>query len=304
MFAALPGLSSIGIGTNHWGSDGRPDPAMQPVFTAALEAGITLFDTAEVYGMGGSERTLGLFLRDGFQPGDSSPKPIVTTKFLPYPWRSARGGLLAALRRSLERLNLKRVDLYLIHMPIPPVRIEGWMEGLAEAHAAGLVRAVGVSNFNVGQTLRAQAALAKRGLSLACNQVEYSLVKRDVEKNGLLALCRELNVTLVAYLPFAAGLLSGKFTPDQPPSGWRRWAISRDAFLRSQPLVALQRRIGQAHEDKTPAQVALNWLLCKGALPIPGATKVQHVRENVGALGWRLDETEIEALDKASEALV
>ncbi len=298
LFADLPGVSPLGLGTNHWGVHRRADPALQPVFAAALASGINLFDTAEIYGLGGSERTLGQFLGGALTP--AGQKPVVTSKYIPLPWRLGRAGLLSALRRSLERLNLSQLDLYLVHMPIPPVQIEPWMNALADARASGLVRAVGVSNFSLEQTRRAHAALAKRGVALACNQVEFSLLKREVEKNGLLALCHELEVTLVAYLPFAAGLLSGKFNPDNPPQGWRRWIISRETLLRSQPVVALMRRIGQAHGEKTPSQVALNWLICKGALPIPGATRVSHIQENAGALGWRLNESEIAELDRSA----
>jgi aryl-alcohol dehydrogenase-like predicted oxidoreductase len=287
-------VSLLGVGTNSWGSNRHADPEMKPVFETALELGINFFDTAEIYGLGGSERTLGQLLPAGGQ------KVVIATKFFPMPWRLGKPSLEVALRESLRRLQLARVDLYLIHFPIPPVAIETWMEALAEAVEAGLTQAVGVSNFNPEQTARAHAALAKRGIPLACNQVEYSLLKRGAERNGLLSLCRELDVTLVAYRPVASGLLAGKYSLENPPHGWRRRLYGGQILARVQPLVELLRQLGRVHGGKTPSQVALNWLICKGALPIPGATKVEHVRENAGSLGWHLTEDEVAALDRAS----
>jgi aryl-alcohol dehydrogenase-like predicted oxidoreductase len=202
------------------------------------------------------------------------------------------------LRASLARLNLASVDLYLIHFPWPLVAVETWMEALAEAKSAGLVRAVGVSNYSADQVRRAQAALAKHGIPLACNQVEYSLLKRDIEHNGVLAACRELGVTVVAYRPFAGGFLSGKYTPENPPRGSRRWMYHVNEMAKVQPLIARMRQFGEVHGGKSPSQVALNWLIYKGALPIPGATKVKHIQENVGALGWSLTEAEVKSLDE------
>ncbi len=288
-------VSRVGVGTNSWGSNTRPDPALRTTFDAAVGAGIDFFDTAEVYTLGGSERTLGEFLPT------ADPRPAVATKFFPYPWRFHQSSLTAALRASLARLKMAPVDLYLIHFPLPPVAIETWMDALAEAKRAGLVRAVGVSNYSAAQMRTAQAALAARGIALACNEVEYSLLKRDVEQSGLLALCRELDVTPIAYRPLASGLLTGKYTRDNPPGGWRRLAFSRTYLDTIQPLIALLRRIGEARGGKTSSQVALNWLVCKGALPIPGAKSVRQAHENAGALGWRLTDEEIAALDRASE---
>ena len=287
-------LSPLGVGTNFWGSNRQADPGLQPVLDAALEMGINFFDTAEVYGFCGSERTLGQFLPSAGQ------KVVIATKFFPMPWRLGKSNLDAALRDSLERLHVAQVDLYMIHFPIPPVAIETWMEALADAVEAGLTQTVGVSNYNPEQMARAHAVLTKRGIPLACNQVEYNLLKRGAERSGLLALCRQLGVTLVAYRPVASGLLAGKYTLDNPPQGWRGRLYNRQLLARVQPLIDLLRHIGSVHGGKTPSQVALNWLICKGALPIPGATKVEHMRENAGALGWRLADDEVAALDRAS----
>jgi aryl-alcohol dehydrogenase-like predicted oxidoreductase len=190
--------------------------------------------------------------------------------------------------------------LYQIHWPFPPVAIETWMDGLAEVVKEGLALAVGVSNYNVDQLRRAHAALASRGVPLASNQVEYSLWQRDPERTGLLDACRELGVTLIAYSPLAQGLLTGKYTADSPPPGLRRRRIRRRRLLQMEPLIALLREIGEAAGGKTPAQVALNWLICKGTVPIPGAKNAQQAEGNIGALGWRLTDEQVSALDATS----
>ncbi len=298
-------ITPLGVGAWQWGDTmmwgyGRSYTAadVRPAFDAALNAGLNWFDTAEVYGRGTSERLLGQFIHD------AKARPIVATKFAPLPWRLRRGELLKALRASLNRLNLSRVDLYQMHWPFPTVSIEMWMNAMADAVEAGLTRAVGVSNYNVEQTRRAQAALAKRGVVLASNQVEYSLLERSPERSGLVEVCRELGVTIIAYSPIAKGILSGKYTPDNPPPSLRARRYHREYLRKIQPLFSLLREIGQAHGGKTPSQISLNWLICKGAVPIPGAKNLKQAQENIGALGWRLSDDQVQALDKVSTQLI
>ncbi len=294
-------ISPMGIGTWAWGDRwywgyGRTytEADVQEAFRAASAAGINLYDTAEVYGFGRSERLLGQFAR-----GDGQ-QVAIATKFMPFPWRLRRQNLVRALKGSLKRLEMEQVVLYQIHWPFPPVAIETWMEGLAEVVKEGLALAVGVSNYNVDQLRRAHAALASRGVPLASNQVEYSLWQRDPERTGLLDACRELGVTLIAYSPLAQGLLTGKYSADSPPPGLRRRRFRRQRLLQMEPLIALLRETGEAAGGKTPAQVALNWLICKGTVPIPGAKNAQQAEGNVGALGWRLTDEQVSALDAAS----
>ncbi len=298
-------ISRLGIGTWAWGDrlfwgygrGGYTDSDLEDAFLVSQAAGINFFDTAEVYGRGRSERLLGQFMRASGRP------VIVATKFFPFPWRWRGASLLRALRASLSRLGLDRVDLYQMHWPYPPVPIESWMAGLVDAVGAGLVRVVGVSNYSPEQTRRAQAALARHGVPLISNQVHYSLLHRRPERNGLLDVCRELDVTLIAYSPLGMGLLTGKYTPENPPPALRGRRFKRDYLAQIQPLTALLRQMGQAHDGKTPAQVALNWVICKGAIPIPGAKNARQAQENVGALGWRLTEQEVAVLDRVSEGL-
>ena len=297
----------MGVGTWQWGDtlvwqygSGYAAGEVRAAFDAALAAGLTFFDTAEIYGFGRSERFLGEFIHD---PGSANSQVRIATKFFPLPWRVTSGSVPRALRGSLKRLGLAAVDLYQIHWPTPWVKVEGMMAGLADAVAAGLTRAVGVSNYNLEQTERAHAALARRGLPLASNQVHYSLLNREVERNGLLARCAALGITLIAYSPLEMGLLSGKYTPDHPPTGSRARRYRPDYLARIQPVIGRLREMGAAHGDRSPAQVALNWAICKGTIPIPGAKNAEQVRQNAGALGWRLTPEEVAELDQASQAL-
>ncbi|MGA2505272.1 MAG: aldo/keto reductase [Anaerolineales bacterium] len=293
--------AEIGLGTWSWGDrtmwnygHGYSEPDIEQAFQSSVTAGINLMDTAEVYGGGRSERFLGQFIK-------TSPTPIlVATKFMPYPWRLNRGALMHSLDLSLERLGLDHVDLYQIHWPFPPMPVEFWVEGLAKAVKSGKTRTAGVSNYNKIQMQRAYTILSKYNLPLASNQVEYHLLNRTVEKNGLLDRCKELGVRLIAYSPLAKGLLTGKYTLESPPPGMRsRQPMGRMKALPG--LIALMTEIGKGHGDRIPSQVALNWLICKGALPIPGAKTAKQAEQNAGAKGWRLTLEEVKALDDASD---
>lgn len=296
---------SFGVGTWAWGDTtfwnyGKDynDEDIRAVFHATLGAGVNLFDTAEVYGQGRSETLLGKFINS------DERKVVVATKFMPFPWRLGRGRLLAALKRSLKRLNLPRVDLYQIHFPFPPISVETWMDAMAEAHQAGLILEVGVSNYNRDQMQRAYDALAHQGIHLASNQVDFSLLKRNVEKNGLLKQCQDLGVKLIAYSPLAQGMLTGKYTPENPPPGIRGGRYNRKYIAQIQPLVEELKKIGAAHAGKTAAQVALNWAICKGTLVIPGAKNLAQAEQNLGALGWNLTADEVAALDSLSDRIL
>jgi aryl-alcohol dehydrogenase-like predicted oxidoreductase len=296
-------ISPLGVGAWSWGDtrlwnygQGHGEADVWAAFQQTLAAGTNFVDTAEIYGSGRSETLLGEFLRRSGQPA------VVATKFMPYPWRLRRRSLVEALQRSLDRLGMDCVDLYQVHWPLPPRSVETWMEGMAEAVKAGLTRAVGVSNHSAKLTRRAHAALAKYGIPLAANQVEYSLLHRHPERNGVWQACRELGITLIAYSPLAMGMLTGKYTAQNPPSGPRRYRYGRRYLARIGPLIDRLGEVGR-RRDKSPAQVALNWVICKGAVPIPGAKNAGQASENAGALGWRLDGDEIAALDDASARL-
>jgi aryl-alcohol dehydrogenase-like predicted oxidoreductase len=297
-------VAPLGVGAWQWGDTmmwgfgrGYTQADTEAAFFASLDAGVTLVDTAEIYGQGKSERIVGECLR-------KAPKPVVVaTKFAPLPTRIGRRTVMRALQGSLDRLGVQQIDLYQVHWPFPVIPIEMLMDILADAVAMGKVRYVGVSNYSAEQMRRAHAALAKRGLPLVSNQVEYSLLHRSPEVDGVWAACRELNVTLIAYSPLAKGLLTGKYKPGSPPPGVRRlrMGVNGLSLERVQPVVELLTQIGEAHGGKTPAQVALNWLVRQpGVLPIPGAKNAQQARANAGALGWNMTDAEADRLSQIS----
>jgi aryl-alcohol dehydrogenase-like predicted oxidoreductase len=295
-------IPPLGIGTWSWGDymfwgygKGYLESDVQAAFNTCMQAGVNFFDTAEVYGLGRSEEMLGRFLKADGRPA------LVATKFFPFPFRLARGSLHRALRGSLRRLQMSQVALYQIHQPIPPIPVSTWMNAMADALQQGKIRSVGVSNYSPAWTLAAHDSLKKRGLVLASNQVSYSLVNRDPERSGLVELCRELGITIIAYSPLGMGMLSGKYTPENPPKDFRKRRYSPEFLRTIQPLIHLLREIGQGRGGKTNSQVALNWLIQKGAVPIPGVKNEQQARDVIGCLGWSLTAGEVEALDNASK---
>jgi aryl-alcohol dehydrogenase-like predicted oxidoreductase len=294
-------ISPMGVGAWSWGDRlfwnygrGYAQEDVRQVFQTAVAAGINFFDTAEVYGFGGSEKMLGRLIKS------SGAEINTTTKFFPYPWRFWPGAVTRALRSSLGRLQLDAVDQYMVHWPYAIMSIETLMKAFARAVQEELARSVGVSNFNLDRMKRAQIALSDFGLSLASNQVAFSLIEQDPLHNGLLDACQDMGITLVAYSPLAQGILTGKFTSQNPPPGARRrW--SRQVDLEQLPaLIGLMTEIGQKYGDKSPAQVAINWTMMRGAVPIPGAKNREQMQDNLGALGWRMAEDEAQALEKAA----
>ncbi len=302
-------VSPLGVGVWSWGDktfwgygkDYTREDVSQ-AYKACQDAGLNFFDSAEMYGRGESERILGECIREDGRP------VVIASKFAPMPNRFSARSLLKALDASLERLNVKTIDLYQIHWPYTILSVDALMDALAEAVRSGKVRAVGVSNYGADLMRRAHARLARYEIPLASNQVHYNLLYRKPEKNGVLDVCRELNVALIAYSPLEQGLLTGKYriVAGQGISvpGQRRFSRSFRASQRRkiEPLLQTMEEIARAH-DKTMGQVALNWLLLKDELiiPIPGAKNVRQATENAGAIGWRLTREEFERTDAASQ---
>jgi aryl-alcohol dehydrogenase-like predicted oxidoreductase len=258
----------LGVGAMTWGNPSgrsRWGPAKlayggpagpedeRRAFEASISAGADLFDTAAMYSGGASERRLGE-LAEG-------KSVVIATKFPPG-WLSRAEALPDALDQSLVRLRRTTIDLYQHHFPSRRVSIPSLMGFMADAVEAGKVRAVGVSNYSARQLRIAHAALAERGIPLASNQVEYSLLHRAPEANGVLDACRELGITLMAYQPLAQGALTGKYRPGDRPKGIRRFGryYRGGGLEKAQPVVALLREIAERH-SRTPAQVALRWLI-------------------------------------------
>lgn len=292
----------MGIGTWAWGDrwiweygNGYSEQDLRAAFHVAIENGIRFFDTAEVYGQGKSEILLGRMIQEIKEP------LIIASKFMPFPWRVNHKAVVKSLMKSLQRLGLERLQLYQIHYPIPPIPIENWMDQMIPLLKEGVIEATGVSNCNLEQMERALNKLTKEGYRLASNQVEYNLINRSAERSGLLKLCQDQGICLIASSPLAMGLLSGKYDENNPLHGFRGAKYDRGLVKRAQPLVKALTKIGMDHEGKTASQVALNWVICKGALPIPGAKNALQVEQNTGACGWRLTEDEINYLDELSD---
>ena len=299
-------IPTLGVGTWAWGDSSTwgmgsydrslTEETIRPAWDASIDAGVTLFDTAEVYGSGESERIIGRLMA---ADPDRAAKVVLATKFMPSPWKlNVRGALLAALRSSVERLGVPKVGLYQIHGPISLRSHAALAEALAAAHQAGLVDAVGVSNYSVKETRSMAGELAKRGLRLATNQIEFSLLRRVPETSGLLATCAELGVVPLAYSPIGQGRLTGKYSAASPPPGKRGFSAHPMEVV--DKVVAELRVVGDKHGGRLPSQVALNWIIAKGAVPIPGAKNRQQAEENAGALGWSIDEDDLERLDRVA----
>lgn len=292
----------MGLGAWQWGDrvvwgyqPGESDKGIRESFDVSLNMGVRFVDTAEVYGSGRSERLLGQFLKETDQP------VLVATKFFPWPWRLTKGFIPRALKASLERMSIDSVDLYQIHWPSPLLSPESMMEGMAECVKLGLTRTVGVSNFWESRMLRAYSALAQQGIPLASNQLPYSLLNREAEKKGVLARCKELGIRFIAYSPLAQGLLTGKYSADNPPPGVRGSSYA-ELLKKLPPVIKTLQDIAQTH-GKTVSQVALNWIICKGALPIPGAKNAKQAADNAGGAGWHMSEDEVAKLDEVTDRI-
>ena len=270
---------------------------MTAIVKAALDGGINWFDSAEMYGRGKSEQGLAQALDE---LGKQDDEIIIGTKWFPI-FRTANN-ISKTIENRLRYLGGYTIDLYMVHQPWSFSSPEKEMDAMAELVDQGKIRSVGVSNFNVDQMTRAHKTLQKRGLSLAVNQVQYSLLHRKIEADGVLEAAKDLGITIVAWSPLARGILSGKFHKpevyDQLPIG--RKIMMGGKIKESTQVVAELTEIAEKYQV-TPAQVALNWLINfhgETVLAIPGASKVYQAEESAGAMQFRLAEEELEKLDE------
>ena len=304
-------VSRMGVGAMVWG-DPTGLARLHPAKTAyggshgyeeekrALEvsiaAGVNLFDTAAMYSLGAAERRLGELAR--------GKDVLIATKY-PSGFSFRVEDFPKELAATLARLGRECIDLYQHHYPNARLSIPKLMDQVADAVEAGKVKAVGVSNYSVEQMREAHAALAQRGIPLASNQVEYSLLHRNPEVDGVLDACRELGITLIAYSPLAGGRLTGKYSAQKRAGGFFRRVLpqfSSKALEAIQPVIKLLHEIGDRY-SKTPSQVAIRWLIENPiVLPIPGAKNGAQATENTGALTFSLTPAEVESLSQATLA--
>lgn len=302
-------ITPIGLGVMEFSGGSGIFGKMFPVLSqneknaivkAAVDGGINWFDTAELYGFGRSERALATALKAADIPDD---KVIIATKWLPM-LRTA-GNIRRTIADRLRHLDSYTIDLYMVHQPWSFSSPEAEMYAMADLVEANKIRSVGVSNFDADRMQRAYEALKERGLSLAANQVEYSLVNRKIETNGTLDKAKELGVTIIAYTPLGSGLLTGKYhkNPEllEKKSFARRMMLGRN-IDRTRTLIDALDEIA-IEQDATPAQIALNWLInFQGEIvvTIPGATQVVHAEENAAAMRFQLTEEQMRRLGKLS----
>ncbi len=310
-------LPSMGCGTWAWGNqllwgyDESMDDQLQAVFNLCLNNGVTLFDTGDSYGTGRlngrSELLLGKFSREYL--GSGKDNICIATKLAAYPWRWTRQSMVRACKSSAQRLG-RNVDLVQMHWSTAnyaPWQEEGLLDGLADVYEQGLVKGVGLSNYGPKRLKQVQKKFAERGVPITSLQVQYSLLSTyPVTQLNLKDLCDELGIKLIAYSPLALGLLTGKYSEQGPFPKGIRGLLFRQILpgmrRRSQPqasLLGCLREVAQ-FRNKTMSQVAINWCICKGTIPIPGAKSVEQARENIGALGWQLDAGEVAELDRAA----
>lgn len=297
-------MTRLGVGCWSWGDrefwryeqDHGPHDVVE-AFDACLTAGLDLFDTAESYGWGKSEQIVGALARR------CGRNVTLATKYAPLAGRGGPAAIARGIAGSLRRLGREQIDLYQIHwadrdeVPIGPT-----MSVLADAVAAGTVRAVGVSNFNASEMRMAHAALAARGVALATNQVRYSLLHRAPEVDGVLDACRELDITLLAYSPLEQGLLAGHYSSTRLPIGKRAatpWFAPENVNAAA-PVLALLHELA-ARRAVDPAAIALAWLLRRpGVVPLAGAKTGSQARANATALTVTIDDDEVARLDRAT----
>jgi aryl-alcohol dehydrogenase-like predicted oxidoreductase len=297
--STVPGkqISKIGLGTwqfgsREWGYGSQyADEVARAIVGRAVELGVTLFDTAEIYGFGRSERILGQAL------GENRESVFLATKI--FPVLPVAPVVEQRAVASANRLGVRRLDLYQVHQANPVVRDGTIMRGMRALQRVGLVGEVGVSNYSLPRWRAAEDALGSPVLS---NQVPYSLVARAPEQD-LLPYASSHGRLVLAYSPLAQGLLSGRYHPGNRPAN--RVRAANPLFLpenleRAGELLAVLDEVAAAH-SATPAQIALAWVIRHPAVAaIPGASSVEQLERNVAAAEIDLTDDQYQALAGAA----
>ena len=289
-------LPKIAMGAWAWGDDGtfggvHTAEAMKPVFEAAMKNGLNLWDTAYVYGMGTSEKTLGSFLKE--LPRDSY---YLSDKFTPQcADRKSNTPVADMLETQYRLLETDSMDIYWIHNPVDAPH---WTKELAKYfEGRENVPMLGISNHNLAEIKEAARILKEHGLRLSAVQNHYSLLNRTSESSGILEYCRENGMIFFAYMVLEQGVLSGKYDVGHPlPQGSDRGEVYNEILPKVEPLLEKMREIGN-EKGVSPAQIATAWAIGKGTLPIVGVTKIKHVEVAVMALEISLNEEDTNALE-------
>ena len=289
-----------------WGYDRSMDSQLQEVFNLCVSNGVTLFDTGDSYGTGRlkgqSEKLLGKFSQE--YSGANQDNICLATKLAAYPWRLTRGSMVAAAKASIGRMG--RVDLAQMHWSTAnyfPWQEWQLLDGLADLYEQGLVKGVGLSNYGTKRLKKVHQKFSDRNIPLATLQVQYSLLSTyPVTELGIKDICDELGIKLIAYSPLCLGILTGKYSdPSTYPQGLRGLLFKR-LIPEARSLLNCLQAIAESRQ-KTMSQVAINWCIGKGTIPIPGAKTIQQAQDNIAAQNWRLDAGEMEELDRAAKSV-
>ena len=292
-------MAKIALGAWAWGNDGTfgnnfTENDLRPIFDAGQKAGLNLWDTAFVYGMGTSEEVLGKFLRS--VPRESY---LVSTKFTPQcADDKAENAVIEMYKGSVERLGTDFFDYYWIHNPVGAPE---WTRKLIPLAKTGKIGKIGLSNHNLAEIKEAQAILEAEGLKIAAIQNHYSLLNRSSETSGILDWCKANNAEFFAYMVLEQGALSGKYDTAHPfPADSARGQVYNPVLAELEKLNHAMSKIAKKH-GAAVAQLPVAWAIAKGAVPILGVTKVKHVEDAVKAANLNLSESEIKELEALSD---
>lgn len=288
-------LPKIALGAWAWGNDGTfggnltPDD-LRPVFDAAMKAGLNLWDTAYVYGMGASEEVLGSFLRT--VPRESY---IISDKFTPQcADPDAENAVTAMYETSARLLGTEYIDIYWIHNP---VGAPGWVRKLIPLAKSGKIGRIRLSNHNLAEIREAAAILEKEGLKISAIQNHFSLLNRSSETSGILDYCRENDILFFSYMVLEQGALSGRYDTKHPfPADSDRGAVYNPMLPQLEKLNAGLKEIAD-RRGVPAAQLLVAWAIAKGTLPIIGVTKTYQVEDAVGAANLELTQEEVEEME-------
>ena len=296
--------TKIALGTWAWGAGAFGGDAvfgsntdvenLKPVFEAAMKAGLNLWDTATVYGMGESERILGTLAK-----GVNRDDVAISTKFTPQLAEIYENSVEKMADASIERMDCGYIDIYWIHNPMD---VERWTPGLIPLLQSGKVKRVGVSNHNIQEIERANEILGEAGFKVSAVQNHFSLLYRSSEKGGVLDYCKKNGIEFWAYMVLEQGALSGKYNKENPlPEESDRGKKYNPVLPQLEALTNEMTAIGQKYGASCP-QIGIAWAISKGALPLIGATKERHVIEAAEAAKIQLTAEEVERLEKLADA--
>ena len=297
-------MAKIALGTWAWGAGAFGGNAvfgsntdvenLKPVFEAAMKAGLNLWDTATVYGMGESEKILGTFVA-----GEKREDVEVSTKFTPQLAEVYENSVEKMALASIERMGCDYIDIYWIHNPMD---VERWTPGLIPLLQSGKVKRVGVSNHNIAEIRRANEILGEAGFKVSAVQNHFSLLYRSSEKGGVLDYCKENGIEFWAYMVLEQGALSGKYNKENPlPEESDRGKKYNPVLPQLEALTNEMTAIGKKY-GASCSQIGIAWAIAKGTLPIIGATKERHVVEAAEATDIELTAEEVARLEALADA--